>query len=148
MDNKDRNVYGPQFAEMYNKNYQEFEDRILRVCNHLLAASVSLQALLLPLGTYLKTSGCATHLLIWAGASLLLCSLMTVGGLVLGGAESLRRERYSKAYLEYLKGDGPLPKKDYTPHHFPLLAVAIVSAVCFLSAAVLLFWSLLQIFFP
>lgn len=147
MDSKDKNMYGQQFTESYNKNFQEFEDRMLRVYNHLLAASVSLQALLLPLVIYLKTSGYATRLLIWAGASLLLCSLVTVGGLVLGGVGSLMREKLSKTYLEYLKGDEQLPEKDYTPPHLSLLVVAIVSAICFLSAAVLLFWSLTQIFF-
>lgn len=140
-------MYGLKLSDAYNKNYQEFEDRVLRVCNHLLAASVSLQALLLPLGIYLKTSGYATHLLIWAGVSLLLCSATTVGGLCLGGAEALKRKKHAQAYLEYLKGLGPFPTTEYKPHHVSLLVVAIVSAVCFLSAAGLLFLSLFQMLY-
>lgn len=144
MDNRDRNVYGQKLSDAYNKNYQEFEDRVLRVYNHLLAASVSLQALLLPLGIYLKTSGYATLLLIWAGVSLLLCSTISVTGLCFGGVESLKRKKYSQAILEYWNGDEPRPTKDYKPHHLSLLVVAIVSAVCFLSAAGLLFVSLFR----
>lgn len=147
MDNSDKNLYGPIFSDVYNKNYREFEDRVLRVYNHLLGASVSLQALLLPLGIYLKTSGYATHLLIWAGVFLLLCSVTTVGGLCLGGAKSLKCKKHSQEMLEYLNGRGPLPTNEYKPRHASLLVVAIVSAVCFLLAAALLFSSLFQMLY-
>jgi hypothetical protein len=147
MDNKNRNMYGQKLSDVYNKNYQEFEDRVLRVYNHLLASSVSLQALLLPLGIYLKTSGYATHLLSWAGVSLLLCSATTVSGLFLVGAESLKRKKHAQNCLEYLKGLGPLPTTEYKPHHVSLLVVAIVSAICFLLAAGLLFVSLFQMLY-
>lgn len=145
-DSEGNGIYLQALGELYNDNYRRFEEISLSVFHYLLSASVSLLALLVPLAILVRESGFSTRLLIWAGLSLSVVSLLTIAGLVLSEVQCLRRKNLTQKWKEYLEGRGPCPDEEYKPRHSSWLVLAILAAACFVLAVVLLFSTLYQVF--
>ena len=145
-NNDDNSIYLQALGELYNESYRRFEEISLSVFHYLLSGSVSLLALLVPLAILVRELESSTHLLILAGLSLSVASLLTIVGLMLSEAQCLKRKNIAQKWKDYIKGLGQRPSKEYKPRHNSWLVLAILAAVCFALAIVLLFLTLYQVF--
>lgn len=144
--NEDNNIYLPFLADVYNENYRRFEEISLTVFHYLLSGSLSLLALLVPVAILVREIGFSTRLLILAGLFLSVSALLTIAGFVVSEVQCLIRKNLSQKWKEHIEDQAPRPKRKYKPLHLAWLVLAILAAVCFASAIVLLFVTLYQVF--
>lgn len=135
------------FANLNTEAYQDSLNISTDALRFLLTVSISLLTLLLPLLIFVIERTQSRYLLLGVAGALTLCSLASIAGIIIRVLSSYRRKKHSEAWLEYARGRGSIPEKEWRPPHLILGTLAIISGICFGTACLCLFLVLFQILF-